>query len=155
MALFISLCIYYWNISKMIKKNYIPTEHTNLLSIVCLNEDIIDMYSIFAINIVLYEYITNQNLNIILITICIWLLLCFNDGHIALTIITCANIMKYMTMYSTHYLVMTMYIIIHSTWIIFLLISKKIIVLEIIFLLLFSIQYLFDNIKYIKTYMYL
>lgn len=126
----------------MIKQSYIPTEHTTLSSIICLNKDIIDMYSMFAINILTYEYLTNLNINIIFITICSWLSICFNDTHIiqiALTVITCANIMIYMSMYSAQHLVTLMYIILNSTWIVFILISQKIMILEVIFLLLFSL----------------
>ena len=135
----------------MIKLSYIPTKHTTLSSIICLNKDIIDMYSMFAINIITYEYLTNLNLNIILITICSWLSLCFHDTHlihISLTIITCANIMKYMSIYSNQHVITLMYILLNSTWIVFLFVSNKVMILEVMLLILFGIQYITDNIKY-------
>lgn len=149
LSLLLSSLISYWNICAYIYSLYIKnTTYDTLSSLISLNTNIIDMYSIFAIQLLFYEYLKGANVNIVATTISTWILLCFHEKsfiHLFSTLITCANMMKYISEYRHHYITNSMYIILHSIWVTFMFVSNNIYWLEVIFILFFGIQYYYDN----------
>lgn len=136
----------------LVRTLYIPDNHTTVSSIVCLNKDIIDMYSMFALNMLLYEYMKEININILYMTLSTWALLCVHDTsifHLLFTLITFANMMSYMTRNRHKHFVTFMYALLNSIWITFAFITNDIIILESAFILIFGIQYVYDNFMFL------
>jgi hypothetical protein len=146
LSLLLSSLISCWNICVYVNVSYLT--HDTLSSLISLNTNIINMYSIFAIKVLLYEYLKGANVNIVATTISTWILLCFHEKtftHLCFTLITCSNMMKYMSEYGYPYITTCMYIILHCTWITFTFVSDNIYWLEVVFVLFFAIQYYYDN----------